>query len=89
MNVAFDKVAERQDEEFFQVALLALAHKAGGSLSLSRKEILEAYGLVGSVDEINDKFIVKTTKKPDNFNEKQAQAYFDEAKRNAGNWKRP
>lgn len=86
-NVPYNKLMEQQDCEFFQIAFLALVKKNGGTIAMTGREIVEAHGLEGSIEQIGDKYIVKVKPKSPNFDETKAKEYFDEAKRNAD--KRP
>lgn len=79
MNVNFKQLLEKQDAETYQLALLAIIKKSGGIIALSKQEILDAYKLVGTVDEINGKLIIKTSPKPVDFDQNKAQEFFDAA----------
>jgi hypothetical protein len=82
MNVNFKQVMDKQDVEFYQLALLILLKKAGGSMSFNRADLTEAYKLMGEVNEIGDKVIIKAVPRV-NLDEVKAKEYFDEARRYA------
>lgn len=82
MNVNFKQVMDKQDVEFYQLALLILLKKNGGSMSFSKTDLTEAYKLMGEVNEIGDKVIIKAVPRV-NMDEAKAKEYFDEARRYA------
>lgn len=83
MDVNFKQMMEKQDTEFFQLALIAFLRKGGGIVSFTQEEIRDAARFMGDITEINGKYIVKIVPKPADFDEVKANEFFDEARRNA------
>lgn len=83
MDVNLKQMMEKQDTEFFQLALLAFLRRAGGAFSFTKEEIRDAARFMGDITEINGKYIVKVIPKPADFDEVKANEFFDEARRNA------
>jgi hypothetical protein len=83
MDVNFKQLMDRQDTEFFQLALLAILLKGGGIISFTKEEIANAAKFMGDITEINGKWIIKAVPKPTNFDEVKANEFFEEARRNA------
>lgn len=79
MNAQFEALMERQGAEFYQLALLSLIKRSGGTMAFSRADINEAHKLVGDVTVVGDKIIFKVIPRAANFDDVTAQRYFDEA----------
>lgn len=84
MNVNFKQLMDKQDAEFYQLALLLLIKKNGGSISFNKADFAEAHKLMGELSEIGDKVVLKAVPRV-NLDEVKAKEYFDEAKRYSQN----
>lgn len=83
MNTNYKQMLEKQDTEFFQSALITLLRRAGGTMAFTQAEINDSGRFMGDITEINGRFVIKIISKPVDFDEKKAQEFFDEARRNA------
>jgi hypothetical protein len=83
MDANYKQMMEKQDTEFFQLALLAILRKGGGVISFTKEEILDAGRFMGDITEINGKWILKVVPKPANFDEVKANEFFEQARSNA------
>lgn len=83
MDVNFKQLMDKQDLEFYQLALLLLIKAQGGSIAFDKTALQSVRGLVGQVEQINGKVIIKVVPKAVNFDEKAAEEFFAAARENA------
>lgn len=83
MDVNFKQLMDKQDLEFYQLALLLIIQANGGSIAFDKTALQSVRGIVGQVEEINGKVVIKAVPKPVNFDEKAAEEFFAAARENA------
>jgi hypothetical protein len=81
----YESLLEANSVEFYQIAMLLLVKKLGGSVAFTEKELSEAHKLQGDIERLSSvgKVVIKVTPRATDFNEQKAKDYFSNPKNQA------